>query len=108
MAVAALAVSQTMYATRSVTLSEFTATPAEVTASLPDGHVEFTVSFKVENTGDEAINPGDEDYRFTVGQFDYSGTLTDSFAEINGTEAIEPGASVTVTAPCSYNHGFRL
>lgn len=103
MVAAALAVSQTMYATRSVTLSEFTATPAEVTASLPDGHVEFTVSFKVENTGDEAINPGDEDYRFTVGQFNYSGTLTDSFAEINGTEAIEPGASVTVTAPCSYN-----
>lgn len=58
MVAAALAVSQTMYATRSVTLSDFTATPAEVTASLPDGHVEFTVSFKVENTGDEAINPG--------------------------------------------------
>lgn len=103
MVAAALAVSQTMYATRSVTLSEFTATPAEVTASLPDGHVEFTVSFKVENTGDEAINPGDEDYRFTIGQFNFSGSLTDSFAEINGTEAIESGASVTVTAPCSYN-----
>lgn len=47
MVAAALVVSQTMYATRSVTLSEFTATPAEVTASLPDGHVEFTVTFKV-------------------------------------------------------------
>lgn len=103
MVVAALAVSQTMYATRSVTLSEFTATPAEVTASLPDGHVEFTVSFKVENTGDEAINPGDEDYRFTIGKFNFLGDLQASYAEINGTESIEPGASVTVKAPCAYS-----
>ena len=68
---AAVTATQALHAERAVTLSDFTATPSEITAALPDGNVEFTVSFKVTNSGDEAIKPGDEDYKFTVGQFDF-------------------------------------
>lgn len=84
-----------------VSLSEYACTPTEVVADL-SGKAEFTVSFKVTNSGTETISPGDEGYKFLIGKFGFSGDLQAQVGEITGDVALAPEESTTVTVGCSY------
>lgn len=69
------AMAQVMSAEKSVTLSDFNCSPAEVTADL-SGKADFTLTFTVTNTGDEDIAVGDEGYKFQAGEFNFLGNMT--------------------------------
>ena len=87
-------------AEKSVTLSDFNCSTAEVTADL-SGNASFTLTFTVTNSGDEDIAVGDEGYKFQAGEFNFLGNMTLALGEIDGDADRPVGASATVTMPCS-------
>ena len=94
------AVAQVLSAEKSVALSDFNCSPAEVTADL-SGKADFTLSFTVTNTGDEDISVGDEGYKFQAGEFNFLGSLTMELGTGEGDVPLAVGETATVTMPCS-------
>ena len=94
------AMAQALSAEKSVALSDFNCSPAEVTADL-SGKADFTLTFTVTNTGDEDIAVGDEGYKFQAGEFNFLGNMTMELGTAEGDVSLAVGEMATVTMPCS-------
>ena len=94
------AMAQALSAEKSVALSDFNCSPAEVTADL-SGKADFTLTFTVTNTGDEDIAVGDEGYKFQAGEFNFLGNMTMELGTADGDVPLAVGEMATVTMPCS-------
>ena len=94
------AMAQALSAEKSVALSDFNCSPAEITADL-SGKADFTLTFTVTNTGDEDIAVGDEGYTFQAGEFNFLGSLTMELGTAEGDVPLAVGGTAMVTMPCS-------
>lgn len=66
------------------------------------GKALFKVSFNVTNDGDAAVNPGDDGYRFVVGNINILGTVLTKVGEKDGDQILNPQETTTVEIDCEY------